>query len=292
MNIAINTDYLTSHGSPEKYIHYISEAGFTHLHWCHQWNTDFIYSKSEIAQYKKWLKTYNIKLLDIHGTAGMEKSWFSLEEYQRKAGVELVLNRGRMLKELDGEGSLMMHTPYLQEIEENPQLKYAKHDAFKKSLDEMLPILEKENIPIAIENLPKDNYQLLEKTLNEYNTPLIGITYDSGHGNMGSSIGLDFIERNKDRLLALHLHDNNQTADQHQSPFYGTINWTRLAQIIATSSYAKTNFPLSFELAMRNTPFYKEEFQVDQPENDIKLFLQDAYTRCKKVVNLYKSFLK
>ena len=53
MDIALNTDFLTSRLSPEKYLRLTSEAGFTHLHWCHQWNTDYLYSASEIDLYKK-----------------------------------------------------------------------------------------------------------------------------------------------------------------------------------------------------------------------------------------------
>ena len=62
--------FLTSRLSPEKYLRLIGEAGFTHLHWCHQWNTDYLYSTYEIAQCKKWLQEYGLKLLDIHGSMG------------------------------------------------------------------------------------------------------------------------------------------------------------------------------------------------------------------------------
>ena len=84
---------MTSRLSPQKYLRLIGEAGFTHLHWCHQWNTDYLYSTYEIAQYKKWLQEYGLKLLGIHGSMGQEKMWFSFDEYQRKSGVLLVLNR-------------------------------------------------------------------------------------------------------------------------------------------------------------------------------------------------------
>ena len=67
MDIAVNTDFLRGTGSPEAYLRLIAEAGFTHLHWCHQWNTDFLYGPAELAQYGEWLKRYGLKLLDIHG---------------------------------------------------------------------------------------------------------------------------------------------------------------------------------------------------------------------------------
>ena len=134
MDIALNTDFLTSRLSPEKYLRLTSEAGFTHLHWCHQWNTDYLYSASEIDQYKKWLKQYGLKLLDIHGSMGQEKLWYSTEEYQRKAGVELVLNRIIMLDEL--EGSVL--APYVTHriaVELTPEEEAEYHAARKKYID-------------------------------------------------------------------------------------------------------------------------------------------------------------
>ena len=46
--LSITTDYLKDTGDPEPYLKKISAAGFTHIHWCHEWDTDFIYSESEI----------------------------------------------------------------------------------------------------------------------------------------------------------------------------------------------------------------------------------------------------
>ncbi len=37
--LAVATDFNGSGGDPEPALRRIAEAGFTHLHWCHQWNT-------------------------------------------------------------------------------------------------------------------------------------------------------------------------------------------------------------------------------------------------------------
>lgn len=121
--IAVNTDFLCSTGSPEPHLRAIAEAGFTHLHWCHQWNTDFLYSRSEWAQYARWFHEFDLKLLDIHGSQGVEKCWHSPVEYERQAGVELVVKllagssyKGRPLSfELS-----MRYTPFYEgELERN-----------------------------------------------------------------------------------------------------------------------------------------------------------------------------
>ena len=291
MNIALNTDFLTSRFSPEKYLRLTGEAGFTHLHWCHQWNTDFLYSTSEIAQIKKWLKQYGLKLLDIHGSQGVEKLWYSTEEYQRKSGVALVLNRIIMLDELEGTGSIMMHIPAYRTANQSPegrQLIPARVEALKRTLDELIPYLEKYRTKIAVENLAEDSFEIIAELMKSYSPRHVGITLDTGHANIREAKGLDRMENHLDRLEALHLNDNDCSGDQHMPPFRGNLDWERIAGMIARSSYAATARPLSFELAMRNTPFMVPEVDpIDQPEEKIRAFLADTYDRCRKVVDLY-----
>ena len=292
MDIALNTDFLTSRLSPEKYLRLTSEAGFTHLHWCHQWNTDYLYSASEIDQYKKWLKQYGLKLLDIHGSMGQEKLWYSTEEYQRKAGVELVLNRIIMLDELEGSGSIMMHIPVLRsknQVEEERPLVRARIEALKRTIDELIPHLEKHHTKIAVENTSNDSFEVISELMSAYSPEHVGITLDTGHANIDEAKGLDRMEKHLDRLEALHLNDNDTSGDQHQPPFYGTLDWERITDMLAKSYYVKTGRPLSFELAMRNTPFMVHDLEpAVQPEEKIREFLADTYLRCVKVVELFE----
>ena len=71
------TSYMKNSGSPEPYLRKIAEAGFSHVHWGHQWDTDFLYSKSEIDQIRTWLKECGLQMLNLHGSAGVEKKWDS-----------------------------------------------------------------------------------------------------------------------------------------------------------------------------------------------------------------------
>ena len=224
MQIALNTDILTSRLSPQKYLRLISEAGFTHLHWCHQWNTDFLYEDAEIRQIKEWLKCYQLKLLDIHGSSGMEKCYFSTEEYQRQADVELVLNRIKMLHELEGSGSIMMHIPADKtsgQTSEARILAAKQMDSLRKSLDELIPALEKYQTKIAVENTSNDSFEFIAAIMREYPAQYFGITLDTGHANIEEAKGLDRMEKHLNRLEALHLNDNDCSGDLHQPPFLG-----------------------------------------------------------------------
>ena len=184
MNIAVNTDYFEDTDSPELYIRLAAEAGFSHLMWCHHWNTDFIYSTPEIAKIKQWLTEYGIKLQDLHGTDGKEKCWYSEQEYRRKAGCELVINRMLMLKELDGSGTLVMHPPRFNvcDTPEKAALTAKRAVSIRRSLDELMPYLEKYDVKIALENVW--NRFLLSPMewkifIDQFNSDYIGIYFDT-----------------------------------------------------------------------------------------------------------------
>lgn len=53
----------------------------------------------------------------------------------------------------------------------------------------------------------------------------------------------------KDRLISVHLHDNNGRSDEHKLPFTGTIDWEKVVAILSASAYTKC---ISLESSMRN----------------------------------------
>ena len=46
--ISLTTDYIKGRGNPQPYLKAMAEAGFTHVNWCHRWNSDFLYLAPEI----------------------------------------------------------------------------------------------------------------------------------------------------------------------------------------------------------------------------------------------------
>jgi sugar phosphate isomerase/epimerase len=229
--LSVTTDYAKDTGDPSPYLKRIADAGFSYIHWCHHWNTDFLYSKWEIEQIQKWLDEYGLKLLDLHGSDGKEKAWASPNEYQRLSGVELVKNRIEMTAYLSSD-VVIMHVP--SDPDSIP---------IRKSLDALEPFARKHNIRIAVEN---GNFEAMKKLFSEYAPEYLSLCYDCGHGNLRPD-GLDQLESLKERLVSVHLHDNDGSGDQHKIPFSGTINWERLASIMAKSSYTKC---VSMEVSM------------------------------------------
>ena len=233
--LAARTDYLSDTGNPEPNVRLIAAAGFSHLHWGHQSMADFIYCPAEIDQIGRWLDELSLKLLDMHGAVGPEKCWYSPREYERLAGVVMVRNRLEMTADLGG-GVVIMHVP--------PPDDRQRWDRMRRSLDDLQADIESTGVRIALENGPM---AVIAETLASYPPGRVGLCYDSGHGHLPGADGLTHLEGMKDRLIAVHLHDNDGTGDQHLTPFKGDIDWPRLAGIIAKSSYDK---PLSLELAI------------------------------------------
>ncbi len=230
--LSITTDYAhIDKGDPSPYLRRIADAGFSHVHWCHHWNTDFIYSRCEIEQISVWLVEYGLELLDLHSSVGPEKNWGSAKEWERRAGVELIKNRLEMTARLGG-GTIVMHCPNIPAWE-----------PLGRSLDELEPFARQHGVRIALEN---GSFDAIGYWLAHYEPDFLGLCYDCGHGNLTPD-GLDRLDAVKDRLISVHLHDNDGTSDQHNLIFTGTVDWERLARILAQSAYGG---PISSESNM------------------------------------------
>lgn len=276
MLLSMTTDFKADQGDPSPFLRAIADAGFTHVHWCHQWNTDFVYHEAEIDQIGRWLKEFGLQLADVHGSEGKEKFWYSPLEYARLAGVELVKNRIDFAARLGADAVVMHAYPPTRDPALAP-LNDLIWTQLCKSLDALQPYAMARGVRIALENLIDfrgvaagavtkaeaiDNFDLILQVYAHYPSAYIGFCYDSGHAILGHS-RMDRLAPLMERLVVLHLHDNNGQEDQHRLLFDGVVDWVLAAALIAKSPYQK---PLSYEVSMRNAGI-----------SDEATFLQRAY---------------
>ena len=259
--LSTSTTFYGTDRSYENSLEYIAQAGFSHVQWSFHVGDDFLYSPSEVKQVGKWLKEYSLILNDIHGSADQVKCWSSPNEYERQAGVELVKNRVEMAAELSTD-VVAMHSFGMPDDLSWPGREDRSMDSLYKSLDELEPVSRRLGVRIAVEN---GHFEFLEPILLRYAPDYVGLCYDTGHGNFFHGRGLIGLEKFKDRLIAIHLHDNDEKDDMHNLPFTGTVDWNKLTQIVAESSYQKC---LTMEVGIRNTgitdpaEFLKKNFEV------------------------------
>ena len=106
----------------------------------------------------------------------------------------------------------------------------------RRSLDELRPSARDLGVRIALENLSAPDLPRLDLLLAEYEPELVGLCYDSGHGNLVPA-GIATLRDHGRRLIAVHLHDNDGTGDQHLVPFDGTVEWGQVCDLIGRSAY-------------------------------------------------------
>lgn len=101
-------------------------------------------------------------------------------------------------------------------------------------------------VKVAIENLPEP-YPFLMKSVEEFqrfydeigDAVDLGFALDVGHANINGQIEL-FIEKFRDNLVHMHVHDNYGKEDQHLGVGYGKVNWEGFAAALKSISYDRT----------------------------------------------------
>ena len=143
-------------------------------------------------------------------------------------------------------------------------------DAVRRSLDSLDPVARQRGVRIALENETTGNMLLVRRAFEQYSPAFVGLCYDSGHGNITGD-GLDQLASLKDRLIALHLNDNEGQRDQHLPLFNGTVDWDRLSGLIARSSYDKM---VSLEVTMHNAGIADEAAFLSRCHDDAVRFAE------------------
>jgi len=141
-------------------------------------------------------------------------------------------------------------------------------DRFKRIIDKA----EKRNINIALENLTKPEY--LEYIYKNIKSSKLKFCYDSGHENCLTP-NYNHLDKYSEKLVALHLHDNNGIKDQHLLPFDGSINWKKIMDRINNANYKGT---LALEIEAQCIDGSKE-YTAEE-------YLQNAKNRIYKLINI------
>lgn len=128
-----------------------------------------------------------------------------------------------------------------------------------KLYESLIDVLVKTNVTVCLENLftgsPKgliegtcsNPYEAVEyiDTLNaKAGKECFGLCLDTGHLNLLRKSFRTYVPILGKRIKALHVHDNNGTADQHLMPYTGTLNWDHFCDTMHEIGYEGD---LSFE---------------------------------------------
>lgn len=123
------------------------------------------------------------------------------------------------------------------------------------TIEALKPYMEtahKYNIGIAVENNPFASADQLMEICDYFNNDHIGILWDVGHANLEPQYSSpEAIMKMGKTLKAVHLHDNYGMKDNHNSPYFGKLDWDAITHALLTSGYEGT---FNFEVNCKNMP--------------------------------------
>lgn len=142
-----------------------------------------------------------------------------------------------------------------------------------KRIKEVCDYAKTLNIKVAFENTKIKGYQ--EYIIENINNLNVGICFDSGHCHAHFKDEFDF-NKFKNRIFAVHLHDNDQSDDQHLLPFDGTIDWNKTIKKLKDNNY---NGPITLEI----------HYHRDYVNMDINEFYKKGYKIALKIKEIFEN---
>ena len=293
MQTAVASDYQGysyDRDETERTLRAISEAGITHVHWCHGWDGAHLYTKGEIDFICSALAEYDLKLKGIHGTNGWyyrhtegQYKWYpqaddqisytSFNETLRKGGADLIRNRLELAKAAGTrEVVLHMQLPYVHFDDRDYRERY--YAQAYKSLDEVQDYAQINSIRICVENLVGTpdiwQFEQFDRLFERYPAEFLGYCCDIGHATLTNPVDpLDLPRRYRNRMYMIHLNENHSfprpgdfsddcfmsDCDEHLVMGEGCVDFEHFADILADSPY---EMPLVGEFAMHEGETEKE----------------------------------
>lgn len=210
----------------------ISGAGFD----CIMTNFDerFDGQNGTMEEQLRFMKKYNLKPASLHSRYSARE----LPEFWKKGeiGDKLEANLMEDIRNASKYGFCAVVVHMFG--------KYSK--VGEERIKRLLSYCEKMKVPFAIENI--DDPALFKTIFEKIDHPYLKICYDSGHNNYVDK-ETDYLTLYRDKIVCLHLHDNNGIDDEHTLNRFGTINWDEIARKLAL---LPNKVSIDYEMLMYN----------------------------------------
>ena len=196
--------------------------------------------KAELLEYKRLIEAEGMVVWQVHSPWRHPAQDFTEEDRAERLNAFLKAVRGAGYL---GATYFVLHAlmPFGTNSSENPEEMKRINAEFMKRL--YIEAKEYGVKHICIENLPfpalpiNHTYQCLEfaKRMNEETgSDMFKVCLDTGHANFCGEKPADAVRLiGKEYLGALHVHDNDGTADQHGRPGKGNIDWEDFSNALA-----------------------------------------------------------
>jgi len=235
----------------------IKNAGFKNV-FIQWYNEDWMPNQQEQLNY---IRECGLNVIFAHlGYQNINDIWLDNEEGQKL--VDRYKNDIRMCK----ENNIPLVVMHLTRKSEAPMYNEIGLNRFR----EIVEYAKEIDMKISFENTKIKGY--LEYVFENIDLDNIGLCFDSGHYHAHFNDELEF-DKYKNKIFAVHLHDNDGTSDQHLIPFEGTLNFEATLNKLKMCNYEG---PITMELCYRKDylnmsidEFYKKGYEMGKKLSQI-----------------------
>jgi len=211
---------------------------------------------NQIRDVAQWFSDHAVTLHSLHAPLFADSSWgrsggllISVAYTDRPARIASMdeIRRAIDVAEFLPFRYLVLHLGL-----PNEEFDPSKFDAAFTSIEHLNLFAKERGAQILLENIPSD-LSSPERMLAffEYTRLDLKVCFDTGHAHMAGGVQSAF-QTLRERVAAVHIHDNHGQKDEHLLPFEGEIDW---AQTVRELRSTVGDFPLFFELSSeRNEP--------------------------------------
>ncbi len=227
--------------------------------------------KDSITRLSMTLQECGVAVWSLHVPDKLIMAMSGLDEEVRKAAVAEVKQIALALTKVGGKVLVTHAGGVLADEAERP----AQFAAGQESVAELAAFCRDIGLPVAVENsLPTklrvgDTVAEVVKFVAGIGADNLGYCLDTSHANIGedAAAALDLVA---DRLMTLHISDNDGQSDQHTLPFEGTIDWAAFMTGLRATGYQGV-----FMLEVRAT-------------QEPKWMLREAKSRFARLMEMYE----
>ncbi len=201
-------------------------------------------SDAEVEAFRRTFEDAGLRVPTFHLPFSAADDIASFYNTQREAAVA-TMERWMRRAVLAGARIGIQHpTTTVYDVDREGLGRYIDH--IGRSLETLLPIAEKLDFTIAIENmLPRTGGRFcslpehISRIIEKFDHPNLGFCLDTGHALI--SLADDAPEMQDamgSKLVAFHLADNAGDRDSHLAPGHGRVDWTTVFRKAAEANYS------------------------------------------------------
>lgn len=233
----------------------IAEAGFRRVEVVgRDPHLDDAPASGDARQIREWLDVLGFEGVTVHAPMGRNVLGASEEAWRREAVA--VFEAYIALAAGVGASTLVVHAvpnPQFLEGDDPGEMPERMRSAVVRSLDELVPVAQRENMQLLLENLPYRNdnpylhMQELRPLVDAYPEPTLGLIVDTGHAWTCRREPAEEILIAGSRLGGMHLQDvdGEDPQDDHWVPTHGSLDWGAIRAALIEVDYAG---PWTFEV--------------------------------------------